>query len=166
MLLAYPVSKIINSSFKEMKLLSIWKVANVIPLPKIKPVENVTKHLRSISLTARLLKVAENFGVQNYFKRAVLKILDPNQYGAVSKSSTTHALIHMVHVWARETDGNSATVRTILLDYRKAFDLIDHRILVEKLFVLDLPNCVVNWIIDFLLNRLQGTKLADECFSE
>ena len=52
MLLAYPVSKIINSSFKEMKLPSIWKVANVIPLPKVKPAENLTKHLRLISLTA------------------------------------------------------------------------------------------------------------------
>ncbi len=31
---------------------------------------------------------------------------------------------------------------------------------------LDLPNCVVNWIVDFLSNRLQRTKLADECFSE
>ncbi len=98
MLLAYPVSKIINSSFKEMKLPSIWKVANVIPLPKVKPVENLTKHLRPISLTACLSKVAENFVVQDYIKPAVLKILDPNQYGAVPKSSTTHALIHMVHV--------------------------------------------------------------------
>ncbi len=132
----------------------------------LKPVENLTKHLRPISLTACLSKVAENFVVQDYIKPAVLKILDPNQYGAVPKSSTTHALIHMVHVWAKETEGNSATVRTILFDYRKAFDLIDHRILVEKLCVLDLPNCVVNWIIDFLSNRLQRTKLADECFSE
>ena len=124
-----------------MKLPSIWKVANVVPLPKVNPVENLTKHLRPISLTACLSKVAENFVVQDYVKPAVLKILDPNQYGAVPKSSTTHALIHMVHVWARETDGNSATVRTILFDYRKAFDLIDHRILVEKLCVLKLPNC-------------------------
>ena len=87
-----------------MKLPSIWKVANVIPLPKVKPVENLTKHLRPISLTACLSKVAENFVVQDYIKPAVLKILDPNQYGAVPKSSTTHALIHMVHVWAKGTD--------------------------------------------------------------
>ena len=50
MLLAYPVSKIINSSFKEMKLPSIWKVANVIPLPKVKPVENLTKHVCQSSM--------------------------------------------------------------------------------------------------------------------
>ena len=166
MLLALPVSKIINTSFKEMRLPSIWKVANVIPLPKVKPVGNINQHLRPISLTASLSKVTENFVVHDYVKPAVLKILDPNQYGAVPNSSTVHALIHMVHVWLKETDGNGATVRTILFDYRKAFDLIDHRILVEKLCALGLPNCIVNWIIDFLSYRLQRTKLADDCFSE
>lgn len=56
----------------------------------------------------------------------------------------------MVHVRAKGTDGNSATVRTILFDYRKDFDLTDHCVLVEKLCVLNLLNCVLNWIIDFL----------------
>ncbi len=100
--------------------------------------------------------------VQDYVKPAVLKILDPNQYGAVPKCSASHALIHMVHVWAKETDGNCATVRTILFDYRKAFDLIDHRILVEKLCVLDLPNCVVNWMSVFL----NGAQSLLECHKE
>ena len=65
-----------------------------------------------------------------------------------------------------ETDGNGTTVRTILLDYRKAFDLIDHSILRDKLCKLDLPRSVINWIIDFLSDRLQRIKLADGCFSE
>ena len=37
----------------------------------------------------------------------------------------------------------------------KAFDLIDHRILVRKLRSLDLPVSIINWIIDFLSNRFQ-----------
>ena len=36
----------------------------------------------------------------------------------------------MLHNWSKETDGNSATVRAILFDYKKAFDLTDDRILV------------------------------------
>ena len=40
-------------------------------------------------------------------------------------------------------------MRTILFDYRKAFDLIDHKILVDKLCALDLPNSIINWIMDF-----------------
>ena len=56
----------------------------------------------------------------------------------------------MIHRWAQGTDGNGATVRATLYDYRKAFDLIDHDILVRKLTVLDIPKQIINWIIDFL----------------
>ena len=111
-------------------------------------------------------KIAEEFNVYDYVKPAVLNILDPCQYGAIPKSSTTYALIHMVHKWMTGTDGNGATVRIILLDYRKTFDFIDHGILRDKLYKLKLPKTVINWIIDFLSDQLKRIKLADECFSE
>ena len=64
-------------------------------------------------------------------------------------SSTTMALISMLHSWSLGTDGNGATVRT-LLDYRKAFDLINHGILVRKLRnQCKLPASIINWITDF-----------------
>lgn len=141
-------------------------MADVTPLPKTKPVKELKKDLRPISLTACLSKVAEECVVVDYVKPAALRVLDPNQYGTVPNSSTTQALIHMVHHWSKETDGNGATVRTVLFDYRKAFDLIDHNILVHKLTKLDLPNSVINWIIDFLSDRLQRIKLADGCYSK
>ena len=49
------------------------------------------------------------------------------------------------------------------LDYRKAFDLIDHFIQAEKLMTLDLPQRIVCWIIDFLQYRKQRVKLAHDC---
>ena len=155
----YAVYKIINASFKEQRVPRIWKMADVSPLPKKKPVMDLKKDLRPISLTAALSKVAEDCVVADHVKPAVLKVLDPNQ-------STTQALIDMVHCWSKETDGNGATVRTLLFDYRKAFDLIDHNILINKLGKLGLPVSVINWIIDFLTDRLQRIKLADGCFSE
>ena len=102
------------------------------------------KDLRPIPLTAFLLKVAEDCVVHDHITPAVLKVLDPNQYGAVPHSSTTQALIHMVHSWAQATDGNSAIIRTVLFHYRKAFELIDHRILVDKLCKLVLPTRIIN----------------------
>ena len=54
----------------------------------------------------------------------------------------------MIHEWITGTDGNGSTVRAILFDYRKAFDLIDHTILIYKLGKLDLPISVLNWIIE------------------
>ena len=44
--------------------------------------------------------------------------------------------------------------------------MIDHNILINKLSKLDLPVSVINWLIDFLTDRLQRIKLADGCFSE
>ena len=73
----------------------------------------------------------------------------------------------MLHSWSLGTDGNGATVGTLLLDYRKAIDLIDHSILVRKLRnQCKLPDSIINWIIDFLSDRSQRIKLASECFSE
>ena len=54
----------------------------------------------------------------------------------------------------------------MLFDYRKAFDLIDHRILVDKLCKLVQPTRIINWIIDFLSGRSQRIKLAEGCYSK
>ena len=109
-ILCRPLTVIFNASFKEQCLPQIWKMADVTPVPKTKPVKEVKKDLRPISLTACLSKVAEECVVVDYVKPAALTVLDPNQYGAVPNSSTTQALIHMVHHWSKETDGNGATV--------------------------------------------------------
>ena len=72
----------------------------------------------------------------------------------------------MVHSWAQAKDGNNATIRTVLFDYRKAFDLIDHRILIHKLSKFILPTRIINSIIDFLSGRSQRIKLAEGCYSK
>ena len=124
------------------------------------------KELRPISLTASLSKIAEEFVVLEYVKPAFEKIVDPNQFGTISGSSTVLALISMIHSWLKATDGNGAAVRVLLFDYRKAFDLIDHKTLVAKLKMVDIPRSVINWIINFLTDRLQRVKLSNACRSE
>ncbi len=61
---------------------------------------------------------------------------------------------------------HGSVVRVLLFDYRKAFDLIDHIILVNKLKELDIPTTIINWIISFLSNRLQRVKSGHDCMSE
>ena len=133
-ILALPISLLLNASYKQQRLPSIWKLANVSPLPKVKMVQDLNKkELRPISLTPNISKVAEHFVVKGYVKPAVLKKIDPNQYGAIPKSSTIFALLSMVHNWTSGLDGTGSTTRIILFDYQKAFDLIDHTILINKL---------------------------------
>ena len=127
---------------------------------------NLKKDVRLVSLTSCVSKVAEEIVVTDFVKPAILGVIGESQYGAIPKSSTTMALISMLHAWAFGTDGNGATVRVMLFDYRKAFDFIDHSILVNRLSKLVIPRSVVNWIIDFLSNRSQRIKLAKGCHSE
>ena len=112
--MAYPITEILNASYAEQRLSAIWKIADVTPLPKKKPVVDIQKELRPISLTPCISKVAEEFVLDGFVKPAVMNILDDNQYGVIPNSSTTMALISMLHSWSLGTDGNGATVRTLL----------------------------------------------------
>lgn len=160
-ILSQPICSILNSSYKEQKLPPAWKFANVVPIPKTKPVTDINKNLRPISLTPTISKVAEEFIVIKYIAPAVLKEIDPNQYGAIPKSSTIQALISMIHQWSQATDSTGAAVRITLFDYRKAFDLIDHQILVKKIQSLSIPRNICCWVVDFLTNRYQRVKLSN-----
>ena len=70
----------------------------------------------------------------------------------------------MIHRWTEATDGSRALVRVVLFDYQKAFDFIDHSIIVSKLESLEISHATIKWITDFFTNRQQRAKLED-CFS-
>ena len=117
-------------------------------------------------MTPILSKVTEDFVIENFVKSAVLKKVDPCQFGTIPGSNTTQALISMLHSWNKATDGSGAMVRAVLVDFKKAIDLIDHHILVQKLKSYDIPEGIVDWIIDFLTCRKQRVKHSNECYSE
>ena len=165
-LLAGPVTDIINCSYREGCLPTSWKKADVVAIPKQKPVKDINNHLRPISLTPIISKLAEEFVVNNHLKPAVTERVDDMQFGTIPNSSTTCALISMLHTWMKDTDGNGSTTRVVLFDFRKAFDLIDHHILLQKLSTYNLPNSITNWIMNFLTDRKQRVKLGNDCYSE
>ena len=155
-ILAAPVADNLNASFAEVSVPRVWKLADVPPLPKAPFISDFNKDLRPISLTSPLSKIAESFVIERALKPVVLSHIDPGQFGFILGSSTTFALIAMFHHWLRATDGTGATVRTALLDFRKAFDLVDHNILVGTLGV---KPTAIDWIIDFLKYR-NGKELS------
>ena len=123
----------------QQRLPQTWKSADVVSIPKEQKVKDISKHLRPISLTPSISKLAEDFVVSSHFGPAVLEVIDPDQFGAIPKSSTTQALTSMLHQWLEATDGSGAAVRVVLSNYRKAFDLTDHGILVQKILSLSIP---------------------------
>ena len=61
-----------------------------------------------------------------------------------------------------ETDKPGKAVKVFLLDLAKAFDLIEHTILPQKLTNMNVPQIITNWKRSFLADRKQRVKI-NEC---
>ncbi len=86
--------------------------------------------------------------------------------GCLKKSSTTFALLQLMDLLYKETNGAKNFAWVLLLDYRKAFDLIDHSILLKKLENLEVPPGLLKWIASFLTSRTQRVKIDNNILSE
>ena len=155
--LAAPVASIFNASVSQAQVPTQWKEADVISIPKTRPVQDINKDFWPISLTRTLSKILGSF-FASWILESINQKRDPKQFGSISGCSAVDALISMLHIWCAETDGNGKTVRVFLLDFIKAFDHINHQVLISKMRKLDINQAIINWAIDFLSERNQRPK--------
>ncbi len=164
-ILAPPICNIFNASIQSGIVPPLWKSADVVSLPKKFPPKEIEQDLRPISLTPLLSKLLEDYPVMWMWEALEGKV-DPNQFGCLKKCSTTFALLQLMDLLYKETDGAKNFARVLLLDYRKAFDLIDHSILLKKLENLEVPPVLLRWIASFLTSRTQRVKINNNTMSE
>ena len=86
--------------------------------------------------------------------------MDPLQFCSLKGSSTSMALIYMLHKWYEAADKQGNTIRICLLDFSKAFDRLDHNILLKKLKDMEIHPVLLNWIANFLTDRQQSSFLS------
>ena len=161
-LIAGPITSIFNASIRDGFLPTLWKSATVVPVNKVSNPKDLSSDFRPISLTPVISKVLERY-VYQWLLDLILHKIDKFQFGALRGSSTTHALIQLIHDWAEHTDDSKLNnyVRILFLDYAKAFDRINPNILIDKLLKLGIPSYILTWIISFLTDRKQRVKLRD-----
>ena len=150
--LTKPLGNIFNSSPREVVLPKLWKSATVIPLPKKHPPDTVENDIEPISMTPILAKVFES-PVLKWVNICVKPQIDDRQFGGMAGTCTTDVLVEMLHKWYEATGVTGNFVRVLFLDYRKAFYLINHDILIDKLSTMELPAHLVRWMAEFLLDR-------------
>ena len=107
-------------------------------------------------------EIVEDYVVYNFVMPAMLRKIDKKQYVIIPKSCTTHALVSLIHNWYVSSDGNAATIRVVLFDFRIVFDIIDHNILVRKRSDYDLANHIFSWITDFHVDNTTISEVADK----
>jgi hypothetical protein len=156
--LAEPLCWIFNSSIKEGVVPTIWKQANIIPIPKSKPPKSIEQDLRPIALTPTISKILECL-VGKWIVSAISDRIDKKQFGAIKGRSTTHALVDMTHKWHQALD-EQQSVRVVFIDYAKAFDHVDHPTVLRKLAVLGVPPLLHRWLHSFLADRQQRVKIG------
>ena len=132
-----------NASLREGYIPLQWKSAIVSPIPKSAPaLDAVDNDFRPISLTAIISKILESFLYQ-WHLLSIFDKIDPLQFSSLKGSSTTMALVYLLHKWY---DKLGSSLRICLLDFSKAFDRIDHNILLNKLQLMDVHPVLVNLI--------------------
>ena len=90
------------------------------------------------------------------------RVYIPNikQWGYKKGLSTELLLVYLTEKWKMEMD-RGKFVGIILIDFRKAFDTVDHSIMQLKLQGVGLANDVAEWINDYLSNRQQFTEINE-----
>ena len=87
-------------------------------------------------------------------------MISDNQYGFRPNRSTSIALLELVEEIVTANDRNKYTVG-VFIDLRKAFDTIDHDLLLRKLENMGIKGTVNNWLRSYLNNRKQYVALGN-----
>ncbi len=137
----------------------IWKFYTVCATPKITPCSNV-EDLRPISLTSVLSKVQESY-VVGWVHEDIKGKVSEAQFGGLPGSSAVLALVRLAHNWYSAMENHGNVVRIIFLDFRKAFDLIDHNKLLQNFEKIGVRPALLAWLGSYLQGRSQVTKVGN-----
>lgn len=130
-----------------------WKMAKVIPIPKVgKPPDNAA-NTRPISLLCGISKIAEITINKRLLSHIYANNLLPDeQFGFRQGRSTTQALCRLTnHVRYTRRFGRATTA--IFLDIEKAFDTVWHNGLIYKLIMAKFPPFLIKTVHSYLKNR-------------
>ena len=131
-----------------------YKTSNIAPLHK-KGSRAIAGNYRPVSLTSHIIKIYERvLRKQMVVHLEENNLLNSKQHGFRSgKSCLTQLLHHFDDIIEALSNGDD--MDAIYLDYAKAFDKVDHQLLIRKLQLYGFHPKIIIWIESFLTNRTQ-----------
>ena len=149
-----PLTMIFNSSFRLGTFPDRWKIARITPIYK-SGAKDDTNNYRPISILSVLSKLYEKIAHDQLidFLQSNKK-LTKNQFAFRKLHSTITSLIGVSDHWYSNIDNKKANF-ALFLDLKKAFDTVDHEILISKLAKYGVKGRENNWLKSYLTNRSQ-----------
>ena len=155
--IATPLSRLTNLSFSQGVFPNDLKVALVSPLYKAKDPMTFSNY-RPISLLPLFSKILEKL-MYNRLLSFLNKcqIINKNQFGFRNNHSTYMALLIMLENVRNALDNGECAIG-VFLDFQKAFDTVDHDILLNKLYNYGIRGIALEWFKSYMSNRYQIVK--------
>ena len=155
--LSSSIAALINKSLAKGQFPSHLKQAKTFPIFK-GGAKSDPSNYRPISILPTVSKIFEkhvNKHLMGYLNK--YKLLNENQSGFRSKHSYQTALIKLIDKWMECIDKGDI-VGALFLDVRKAFDLVDHKILLNKLSLYHFSPSSLQWFESYLDGRQQARQ--------
>ena len=157
-IISKPLCKLFNASLHTGSFPSCWKHAKVVPLPKCK--NPTITDLRPISLLPVCSKIFEKL-IYKHFRALFLDNFGMCQFGFRQHSSTCHALIALHdHITSHCDSISTSGIEIIAFDFSKAFDKLDHNIVINRLVTCNFPTYLIDWFSSYLSTRQQHVSLG------
>lgn len=157
--ISMPLSKIINNSISSGHFPSMLKIVKCIPLFKSGDSSAVDNY-RLLSISSTFSKIIERVvSVQfiDYFNRN--NLLNDAQHGFRKNRSTSTACCQFLNHLYSSLDKGEASLG-LFLDLSKAFDLVNHELLLRKLELYGIRGIGLNWVRSFLVDRKQYVEVG------
>ena len=150
--------KLINESFTTWIFPDKLKVAKVIALHKKGASDNPSNY-RPTSLPSMFSKIFEKIMYKRlYTFLEINEILHPLQFGFRKNHSTSHTLISMTET-IKKTINNGHLGCRIFIDLKKAFDTVNHSVLLKQLDHYRVRSFPLQWFDSYLAKRQQYVSL-------
>ena len=155
--LTIPLSDIFNLSLSSGVFPTLMKHADVIPLFKGGN-KQIMSNYHPISLLPAISKLLEKIMYKRTYDFLMkYDLLYKSQYGFRKKHSCEHAVTELVGEICKGLENNKHTI-SIFIDLSKAFDTIDHKILLSKMERYGLLGTVLKWFESYLSKCTMRTK--------
>ena len=148
------ITHLFNLSLSTSTFPVAWKKALVIPIPKTGDLTKVQNYrpISLLPLPGKILEKLVHKQLSMYFETNY--ILFKWQHGFREGHSTMHSVVQLTNYISAKIDSGLPVLATYI-DFRKAFDCVQHPTLINKLSQTGLHQSVIDWVQSYLTNRKQ-----------
>ena len=156
--LILPLLLFFSQSFKTGYIPPIWKLAFINPIFKAGDISNIQNY-RPIQILCIIFKLLDYIFYLIIYEK-LSSLISQHQHGFLKDKSVITSMYEFSNE-AVEVITNGHQMDVVYIDYAKAFDKVNHALLIEKLSFMGVRGSALRWIESYLLNRFQAVKFKN-----